>query len=242
MTALLNAATNNANKQQYKLSHQCTLCPNKTTLMPDTIATMYLNQVWDTAQKSLETTQSPCSGLLWSSAAERCSAVCLTGRRGKPQLWCQHHADVEPLCHTPPYHTNTDTVIYTHHSHLPQLVALSCLHPQQGSNAAMSNCHGHHYCHAVAITHTHTHPFNGPFSETTQVSRYQKSRTNLDFTEARDREWQWHQLDHNFFMQVYTSFQTGNHASTSPLSFLQAGCPSCHPTNNVKALKANNVT
>jgi len=33
-------------------------------------------------------------------------------------------------------------------------------------------------------THTHTHPFNGPFSGTTQVSRYQKGKTNLDFTEA----------------------------------------------------------
>ena len=29
-----------------------------------------------------------------------------------------------------------------------------------------------------------------------------------------------------------------NHASTLPLSFLQAGCPSCHPINSVKALKA----
>jgi len=38
-------------------------------------------------------------------------------------------------------------------------------------------------------------------------------------------------------MQVCTSLQTDNHASTSPLSFLQAGCPSCHPTNSVKALK-----
>jgi len=28
------------------------------------------------------------------------------------------------------------------------------------------------------------------------------------------------------------------HASTPPLSFLQAGCPSCRPTNSVKALKA----
>jgi len=26
------------------------------------------------------------------------------------------------------------------------------------------------------------------------VSRYQKGKTNLDFTEARDDEWQWHQL------------------------------------------------
>ena len=42
--------------------------------------------------------------------------------------------------------------------------------------------------------HTHTHPFNGPLSGTTRVSRYQKDGTNLDFTEARDSEWQWHQL------------------------------------------------
>jgi len=79
---------------------------------------------------------------------------------------------------------------------------------------------------------THHHTFNGPFPETIQVSRYQKSKTNLDFTEARDSEWQWHQLGH---MQVCTSLQTDNHASTSPLSFLQAGCPSCRPNNSVKA-------
>ena len=82
---------------------------------------------------------------------------------------------------------------------------------------------------------THTRPFNGPFSGTTQVSRYQKSKTNLDFTEARDSEWQWNHLGH---MQVCTSLQTDNHASTPPLSFLQAGCSSCRPTNSVKALKA----
>ena len=83
--------------------------------------------------------------------------------------------------------------------------------------------------------HTHTHPFNGPFSGTTQLSRYQKGKTSLDFSEARDSEWQWHQLCH---MQVCTLLQTDNHASTPPLCFLQAGCPSCCPTNSVKALKA----
>ena len=83
-------------------------------------------------------------------------------------------------------------------------------------------------------THTHTRLTAG-FSGTTQVSRYQKGKTNLDFTEARDSEWQWHQLGH---MQVCTLLQTDNHASTPPLSFLQAGCPSCRPTNSVKALKA----
>ena len=33
-------------------------------------------------------------------------------------------------------------------------------------------------------------------------------------------------------MQVCTLLQTDNHASTPPLSFLQAGCPSCRPTNS----------
>ena len=33
-------------------------------------------------------------------------------------------------------------------------------------------------------------------------------------------------------------FSRTNHANTPPLSFLQAGCPSCHPTNSVTALKA----
>ena len=68
---------------------------------------------------------------------------------------------------------------------------------------------------AARRAHTHTR-LMARFSGTT---RYQKGKTNLDFTEARDSEWQWHQLDH---MQVCTSLQTDNHASTPPLSFLQA--------------------
>jgi len=43
-------------------------------------------------------------------------------------------------------------------------------------------------CSQCLHTHTHTHPFNGPFSETTRVGRYQKGKTGLDFTEARDSE------------------------------------------------------
>jgi len=77
-----------------------------------------------------------------------------------------------------------------------------------------------------------TPPFNGPLSGTARVRRYQKGKTG--FTEARDSEWQWHQLGH---MQVCTSLQTDNHASTPPLSFLQAGCPPCRPTSSAKALK-----
>ena len=37
-------------------------------------------------------------------------------------------------------------------------------------------------------------------------------------------------------MQVCTSLLTDNHTRTPPLSYLQAGCPSCRPTNSVKAL------
>jgi len=68
------------------------------------------------------------------------------------------------------------------------------------------------------------------------VSRYQKGKTSLDFTEARDSDWQRHPLGH---MQVYTSLQRDNHASIPPLSFLQGRCPSCRcPTNSIKAVKA----
>ena len=73
----------------------------------------------------------------------------------------------------------------------------------------------------TAATHTHTCMFNGPLSGTIRVSRHQKGKTNLDFTEARDSEWQWRQLDH---MQVCTSLQTDNHTSTPPLSFLTGSC------------------
>jgi len=106
--------------------------------------------------------------------------------------------------------------------------------PLHASLHLATRCHVTH-THTHARTHAHTHTFNGPFSGTTRVSRYQKRKTNLDFNEARDNEWQWHQLGH---MQVCISLQTDNHASTPLLSFLQAGCPSCRPTNSVKALKA----
>ena len=50
------------------------------------------------------------------------------------------------------------------------------------------------------LFYRHTHiPFNDPLSGTTRVSQYQKGKTDLDFTEARDSAWQWHQLGH---MQV----------------------------------------
>ena len=46
-----------------------------------------------------------------------------------------------------------------------------------------------------------------------------------------------HWLFHANVPPLCTSLQTDNYASTPPHSFLQAGCPSCRPTNSVKALK-----
>jgi len=41
----------------------------------------------------------------------------------------------------------------------------------------------------VATSNNQTYTFNGHFYGITRVSRYQKGKTNLDFTEARDNEW-----------------------------------------------------
>jgi len=61
------------------------------------------------------------------------------------------------------------------------------------------------------------------------VSRYQKGKTNLDFTEARDSEWQWHQLSH---MQICTSSQTDNHIGTPPLFHRLDALPATQPVKN----------
>jgi len=84
---------------------------------------------------------------------------------------------------------------------------------------------------------THTHPFNGPLSGTTQVGWYQKGKTNLDFTGARDSEWQWHHLGH---MQVSTSLQTTTPAPHYSVFYRPDALPAAKPTASkaAKALKA----
>ena len=74
---------------------------------------------------------------------------------------------------------------------------------------------------------THKHLFSSPFSGTSQVSQYQKGKTSLDFTEARDSVWLWHQLGH---MQVCTSLQTDNHASTPTTQFFTGRMPFLPPS------------
>ena len=139
--------------------------------------------------KNSATSGRPCNALCQSKS---CKKVHLSLRAGGHLEPLQIHGSLDPYFFIP----NSMSIVLSH-SILAQFIVVT------------DRQTGRH-------TQTHTHSFNGPFSGTTQVSRYQKGKTNLDFTEARDSECQRHQLEH---MQVCTSLQTDNHASTSPLSF-----------------------
>jgi len=88
---------------------------------------------------------------------------------------------------------------------------------------------------SIIYTHTHTHPFNGPFSRTTQVGRYQKGKTNLDLLKQET-------VSGSGISWAICKSAPHSRQITTPAPhysvFLQAGCPSCRPTNSVKALKA----
>jgi len=69
------------------------------------------------------------------------------------------------------------------------------------------------------------------------VNQYQKGKTDLDFAEARDSEWQWHQLSH---MQVCISLQTDNHANTPPLKFFTGRMPFLPPNQQRQRTEGSN--
>ena len=79
-------------------------------------------------------------------------------------------------------------------------------------------------------THKHTHPFNGPFSRTTQVSRYQKGKTNLDVTEARDSEWQWHQLEQTYASLHHAPDRQPSQHPTTQFFYRPDALPAAQPT------------
>ena len=76
---------------------------------------------------------------------------------------------------------------------------------------------------------THTRAFNGPLPGTARVSRCQKGKTNLDFTEAVASAERYASLH-------LAPNRLPRHHPTA--QFFQARYPSCRPTNSVKALKA----
>jgi len=100
------------------------------------------------------------------------------------------------------------------------------------------------FTHARTHTHTHTHTQTivlwlfWILSRTTRVCWYQKGKnqegkTNLDLLEQEIVS------GSGICWAIRKSAtQTDNHANIHQSVFLQAGCPSCRPTNSVKALKA----
>jgi len=89
------------------------------------------------------------------------------------------------------------------------------------------------YARRGGISSNHTHPFNGPFSGTTRVSWYQKGKTNLDFNEQET-------VSGSGISWAICKSAPHSRQITTPAPhrsvFLQAGCPSYHPTSSVKAL------
>ena len=115
-------------------------------------------------------------------------------------------------------------VIYYNFPH----TSVSCVKPYAGSQT--------YWAHTHACTRTHTHPFNSLCPGLPGWAGTRKVKPNLDFTEARDSEWQWHQLGH---MQVCTSLPTDNHASPSPLSFFTGRMPFLPPNQQCQSTEGN---
>ena len=80
-------------------------------------------------------------------------------------------------------------------------------------------------------THTRTH-LMALFPE---FLGEQKGKTNLDFTEARDSGWQWHQLGH---MQICTSLRTDTPAPT--IQIFTGRMPFLPPNQQRQSTEGNN--
>ena len=106
---------------------------------------------------------------------------------------------------------------------LQQMKMMKYLRPEAEILSSLCMCIVQQKC---PQPHTQTGLTAG-FSGTTQVSWYQKGKTNLDFTEARDSEWQWHQLDQ---MQVCTSLQTTMPAPHHSVFYRPDALPATQPT------------
>jgi len=86
----------------------------------------------------------------------------------------------------------------------------------------------------AAACYTHTHPFNGPLSGTNRVSRYQKGKTNLDFTESKKQLAAVASAGPYACQHLATERQPRKYPTTQ---FLKTRCLFCRSTNSAKALK-----
>jgi len=87
----------------------------------------------------------------------------------------------------------------------------------------------------TADINTHTHPFNGPFSGTTRVSRYQKGKTNLDFTEVSGSSISWAICKFALRSRQITT-PAPHHTVRErgcPLTQIPGSAPAFHPSSRV---------
>jgi len=70
------------------------------------------------------------------------------------------------------------------------------------------------------------------------VSRYQKGKTNLDFTEARDSEWQQHQLGR---MQVAPRSRQITHQYHTTLKFFTGRMPFLPPNQQRQSTDGKSI-
>jgi len=90
-------------------------------------------------------------------------------------------------------------------------------------------CHIVRFCIHCCDCDTHTHPFNSPLSLTTWVIRYHKGKTISILLKQET-------VSGSGISWVIYKSAPRSRQTTMPAP--QARCPSCHPTNSIKALKA----
>jgi len=106
-----------------------------------------------------------------------------------------------------------------------QSLVSCCLHWQQLSHIPNTQ--------TDTDIHTHTHPFNGPLSGTTRVSRYQKGKNQSGFYWSK-RQWV-AVASAGPYAIVHPSNQTDNHASTPLLSFFTGRMPFLPPNQQCQS-------
>ena len=106
-----------------------------------------------------------------------------------------------------------------------------CLSPPKSKKPQTASRSVQPFCSAHACDQQ-THTFNSPFSGTTGWAGIRKVKPIRILLK---------QETVSGTVISCTLLQADNQTSIPPLSFLQAGCPSFHPTNSVKALKAKTL-
>ena len=99
-------------------------------------------------------------------------------------VWRQTHGGAEILLKEWSTFLTISSIRQQQVSSCANVQLTSCVQSQLQCTHRQHHQLQHYTKHTHTHTRTHARTFNRPFSGTTQVGRYQKGKTNLDFTEA----------------------------------------------------------